>query len=634
MRILLISMPWLAVDIPPIGLGILSRIAKTNIEDVDVSLVAGNLEFVDWLHERCPLTAQDYGFFATDAHFDACGDWIFSTALHGDDRNTAEFERHMLRTYPRERLDLARRLRTLAPEFIREFADKVVATNPDVVGFTCTFQQSAAALATARRIKELAPDVRTVFGGANCDGPQGAALHRNFDYVDYVVRGEGEVVFQELVSMLRGDGDVTEISGLCWRRRDGASVSNAMRQRPLPPNTLVAPDYDEFFERWSASTVRSWHEPVLAVEGARGCWWGEKHHCTFCGLNGTSMEFRSKSPARFFDEIMDLVTRHRVLDLFVVDNILDMFYLSSVLPRLAEMDLDLRLHCEIKSNLRREQLRTLRDAGVVSIQPGIENLSTHVLKLMDKGATGCQNARILRDAESLGMAVSWNYLYGFADEAESDYTEVIDQLPALHHLTPPDGAGRIVLQRFSPNFDRPELGFPERRPALVQRLVFDLTEEECQDFAYIFETPPAGIGEDIADRLRAAIGTWSKAAAESRFTYRESGESIILVNTRNGFDWTVMTLTDPVECELFRLLDDPRRIATLATRLAQKFRKEVSTGYIAELLADWRARGIVFTDSDHFIQLATLSTNQHLVRTKTDIHRRAERHPHRELVER
>ncbi|MGI5451625.1 hypothetical protein ACQEWB_00215 [Streptomyces sp. CA-249302] len=74
------------------------------------------------------------------------------------------------------------------------------------------------------------------------------------------------------------------------------------------------------------------------VEGARGCWWGEKHHCTFCGLNSSFMEYRSKSPDAFYDEVVRQVERHQVLDLYVVDNILDMKYLPTVLPRMHESD--------------------------------------------------------------------------------------------------------------------------------------------------------------------------------------------------------------------------------------------------------------------------------------------------------
>ncbi|NRQ36515.1 hypothetical protein HII36_32480 [Nonomuraea sp. NN258] len=67
--------------------------------------------------------------------------------------------------------------------------------DPDVVGFTSTLMQNVAGLALARRLKRLRPGLRAVFGGANCDGPMGEALHRNHRFLDFVVRGEGEQVF-------------------------------------------------------------------------------------------------------------------------------------------------------------------------------------------------------------------------------------------------------------------------------------------------------------------------------------------------------------------------------------------------------------------------------------------------------
>jgi radical SAM superfamily enzyme YgiQ (UPF0313 family) len=65
-------------------------------------------------------------------------------------------------------------------------------------------------------------------------------------------------------------------------------------------------------------------EPKLVIESSRGCWWGHKHYCTFCGLNGSLMTFRSKHPDAFFAEITELANRHRILDMIVVDNIMDM----------------------------------------------------------------------------------------------------------------------------------------------------------------------------------------------------------------------------------------------------------------------------------------------------------------------
>lgn len=80
--------------------------------------------------------------------------------------------------------------------------------------------------------------------------------------------------------------------------------------------------------------------------------------------------------------------------------------MCSAVPKLAEAGYDLHISYEIKSNMRREQLASLVAAGIHFAQPGIENLSGHVLKLMDKGITGCQNIRILRDAESVGLGVA------------------------------------------------------------------------------------------------------------------------------------------------------------------------------------------------------------------------------------
>ncbi|TDC70311.1 RiPP maturation radical SAM protein 1 [Actinomadura sp. GC306] len=623
MRILLVSMPWAAIDMPPIALGVLGRLARTRLDGVEVRTVCGNLDYIDWLAERSPLSPADYGFFAVDSHFESCGDWVFAPALHDRERHAAEFEEMAREKFPAERVDLMLRLREQSEAFIRDLAERIVAMEPDLVGFTSTFQQNVASLAAARHIKRLAPEILTVFGGANCDGPQGAAIHRNFGYIDLVVRGEGELNFPAMVEAIRGKGEFADIPGLCWRRDDGTSVANEMEAKPLPPNVLVPPDYDDFFERWSTSVARSWVEPVLVMEGSRGCWWGAKHHCTFCGLNGSYMDFRSKSPGRFYDEIMELVERHRTLDIYVVDNILDMAHVTSLLPRLAEADHDLRLHCEVKSNLRRRHLQTLTDAGVVVIQPGIENLSSHVLKLMDKGVTGCQNVRIIRDAESLGIKVLWNYLYGFPGETSADYTAIVEQFPALHHLRPPEAIARIVIERFSPYFNRPELGFPDLRPARPHRLIYDLPESECRDLSYSFDAAPAGIGEDVAELLGAATERWQEVAPQSRLTFHDLGEKIVLINTRPHFAWSTHVLADPVELALFRLLDDPRNIPVLARKLSAETGADIGEAAVAAILADWRGRGLVFTDNDHYIHVAAVAANRELQRTRTDVHLRA-----------
>lgn len=615
MRIVLVNMPWAALEVPSLALGELRRTAAA-APGARVEVRYANLEFADWAVAQLPFTVADYDHVAQETYFLGAGDWVFSSALY-DDPTWREREFRQLRrtVLSAERMTQLVALHRLAPRFIAELAGSIVSAGPDVVGFTSTFQQNAAALAAARQIKRLAPQVVTVFGGANCDGRQGEALHRGFPFVDLVCRGEGERVFAELLTVLadRG-GPVTAapghvaagyeaVAGLCWRTADGDPVVNPLPRAPLLPDEIGVPDYDDFFAQLAASKVGAEVEPKLVVEGARGCWWGARHHCTFCGLNGSSMTFRSKRPDRFYREVLDLVERHRVLDVFIVDNILDMGYLTSCLPKLADAGYDLRLQFEIKSNLRYDQLAVLRRAGASTVQPGIENFSSRVLELMRKGVRGCHNARVLRDAEALGLSVAWNYLYGFPGETDRDYTDILDQLPALHHLPPPLSSGRVVIERFSPYFDDPSLGFPDPQPDPQYAVTYALPPDLLHDLAYLFRAPARGIGGRLADRVDAAVADWRRHYPQSRLSFVDHGDSVTLVSRRPGFDWSVHRLVEPAEVTLFRALDQPRTAISL---------RRLVTLDVDQVLSRWRALGIVFAESDRFIQVAVPTGNQDL----------------------
>jgi len=613
-RVLLVNMPWTPVDVPSLALGILKRAAAEKLDDVEVDVVQANLDYVDWITERYEFNLHDYVYYALGTYFQGVGDWVFSSALYDDPQwRVEEFKAGPGAGMTEEELRLNLDLHALAPDFVRWLTERLLAAEPDVVGFTSTYQQNVAALAVAKQIKQTAPGVVTMFGGANCDGPQGEAVHRAFPFVDFAVRGEGEASFPQLLSALRDGTGFAGIPGVCWRDGSGASMVNPMATKPLPPAEIVGPDYAGYFERLEESAAQSWVDPKLVIEGARGCWWGEKHHCTFCGLNGSFMQFRSKSPGTFLAEILALVAEHQVLDMYVVDNILDMGYLTSLLPMLTDTGYDLRLQYEIKSNMRRHQLETLARAGVVHVQPGIESLSSRVLKLMDKGVTGCQNVRMLRDAAACGLSVSWNYLYGFPGEEIADYTGIIEQLPALHHLEPGGTTSRIAVERFSPHFNRPELGFAELTPHRQYRLIYDLPDADLTDLAYLFEAPAQGISTATADLLDAAMAEWVTEFQHSQLSYADTGGEIVMVNRRKHFGWSVLRLTDPVELATFRLLDQPHGVAGLLRKLREEL-PEVTADDLTALLARWRGLGLVFAEGGHYVHVVPPVTNEELLR--------------------
>ncbi|MFF8812680.1 RiPP maturation radical SAM C-methyltransferase [Streptomyces pactum] len=630
MRVLLVNMPWSPIDLPSLALGIIKRSVDERVPGAHAEVLHANVDFTDWITARTSFTGADYEYYALSSYFLGCGDWVFSSALYDDPEwRVAEFTSAMEGKLSASRLEKSLELHRMVPQFVQETAERIVAAAPDVVGFTSTFQQNTAALAAARAVKRLAPHIVTVFGGANCDAEQGAAVHRNFPFVDHVIRGEGEAAFPALLTAL-GEGTAPDdVPGLCHRRPDGTSVANPMSTRPLPPAAILPPDYTGYFERLATSAARAWVEPKLVVEGARGCWWGEKHHCTFCGLNGSFMEFRSKSPDTFYEEITELARRHRVLDMYVVDNILDMGYLTTVLPRIIDSGYDLRMHIEIKANMRRSQLRTLAEAGLIYVQPGIESLNSRVLNLMDKGVSGCQNVRMLRDGAETGLSVAWNYLHGFPGETEADYDPVIAQIPALEHLNPPvDQSARIAIERFSPYFNRPELGFSGLRPELHYRFTYDLPEEELYDLAYVFEAPDRGIGQRTVDALNKALAAWKKHSTDSRLTYTDLGDRIVLVSRRRLFDWGARELTDPLHLAAFRLLDQPHALTPLTRKLRARLPgRTVEEPEVAALLEEWLGLGLVFTDGGQYVHIAPAAVNEDLLRLYFMRHTHADRAP-------
>ncbi|MGW7531793.1 RiPP maturation radical SAM C-methyltransferase [Amycolatopsis sp. NPDC054798] len=596
-------MPWQAIESPSLPIGLLrSACVSSGLERPHT--YHGGLRWTEFLIEASAgeIGAAEYIEIAESGLFHGLGDWVFSGVLHGD----SEFGFATLQDYAADRdldISLAMRMRAHAEEFVALAASEILSSGCNVIGFSTTFMQNVASLAVAQQIKQRAHHVAIVFGGGNCDGSMGAALQRNYPFVDYVVRGEGEEAFPKLIRALDGDGSPTGIAGLCWW--DGAVQRvNPTEPHPLPPGRIPEPDFDDWFDHIDGSVVRKYVEPKLVIETARGCWWGEAHQCTFCGLNGTLMEFRSKPADRVLDELTRLVARHQVLDVIAVDNIIDNSYFRTVLPKIAELGWDLRLHYEVKSNLKKEDIQALRAASVAHVQPGIESLISRILSIMDKGVSGIRNVRTLRDCESAQLTVSWNWLYGFPDETAGDYEEVLPQLPALSHLQPPVAASRILLERFSPYFENPALGFPDRTSAELYRHVYRLPEHDVFDMVYLFDTQGRGLTDAEAWPLQEQVNAWNELYPESTLRRIEVEDAIVLQDRRANWPQEDLVLGDPDLIAAYLELEKGRTPNAILRRLLASGRS-LTPEKLHRFLSTLLERGLLFTEGGSYLAIAT-----------------------------
>lgn len=510
-------------------------------------------------------------------------------------------------------------VRAQVDPFLDECVDTLLAHGPKIVGFTTVFQQNVASLALARRLKERSPETFVVFGGANCEGVMGEEVLRRFSFVDAVVSGEGDRVFPELVrGVLDGSGP-PRVPGLFARHRapaGGLPMLGAHGAAPAGPlNTQVVeemdslpyPNYDDYFRQvyWARHEVQV--APRMLYETSRGCWWGEKHHCTFCGLNGATMRHRSKSAARAMEELLFLVQRHPGVPVSVVDNILDMGYFRDFIPELAKRKLDVGLFYEVKANLTKDQVMQLRAAGVTYIQPGVESLSDAVLKIMRKGVRGLQNIQLLKWCKEAGVIPEWNYLWGFPGEPPEEYERLADVVPLLTHLEPPRGVASIRLDRFSPNFNEAEaLGFTNVRPYPAYNHIYSgLPAEAVANLAYHFTfsyKTPQPVNTYTA-RLERELLRWQKIHAESDLLTIQKGDTLFIWDLRPVARRPLSTVSG-LRRALYQACDRMHSAHQLSASVRDVDGRQVSEAEVEDVLAPLVEHGLMLREGNTYLSLA------------------------------
>jgi ribosomal peptide maturation radical SAM protein 1 len=601
-------MPWGVLRFPSIQLGILSAI----LERDDVAVETRTFSF-DWMEhlQKGGFTTTDYKVVSEDHRHVGLGDWVFAVPPFRDESPELDDEyRALLKDegVEDEVFELAQRMRPLVPTFLETCLEEVLSSGARVVGFSAMFSQTVAALALARMIKERAPDVKIVFGGAQCDGTMGSAIFRAHPWLDVVVRGEAEQVVAPLMRELLAGIPITPASGICVRQ-GGEEVIIPQGPPARVMDAIPRPNYDEYFTRLEKMSFRREisRDITLFFESSRGCWWGEKHHCTFCGLNGTAMKYRSKAPDRVLDDIIELATRYQTLRLQAVDNIIEMSYFQRLLPALRDTGLDITLFFETKANLRKDQIRLLRDAGIHSIQPGIESLSTPILKEMNKGVTAEHNIRLLKWCMECGVTPIWNMITGFPQEDPIEYEKMADLVPSLLHLHPPN-ITLLGLDRFSPYHSRPEeYGLRNAGPARYYGLVYPITDSALlDDLAYQFEYEylDGRVPETYVAPLKKALVAWRENFPRTRnsLTYQRGPGYLIIEDGRFEGDDLRFTLEGD-EAEIYLACDAGSTPEQIASRLGKSGASR-SPDEIREFLETLVERRLVYREGGRFLSLA------------------------------
>jgi ribosomal peptide maturation radical SAM protein 1 len=597
-RIVLVNMPFASLRFPSFALSQLAAIVKSEFgAEVDVEVVYAN-------HELAAVIGVDlYDELVENMehHPTGLGEWLFRQVAFP---HLPPNEDRYLRTFYSTTRHAALRKRVLeAREELDDFCSRVASNHDlgsaDVVGFTSMFAQTVPSIAMARTVKALAPEVVTIMGGANCEAPMGAALLRTTTALDFVFSGQALRTFPLFVRCVL-DGRVRDchsVAGIVSARDASSPNSKRAAGEARPIDEVIEPDFSEFIEAFEKTYADSDVTPILFFETSRGCWWGQRSHCTFCGLNGLSMSYTAMHPSVAVEQFERLFRHHPwCSEYFGVDNIMPANYPRDVFPHV-KPPRGVKVFYELKVNVNREDLAAMANAGVTVVQPGIEALATRTLKLMRKGTTSFQNIRFLKECVALGITPFWNLLIGFPGEDESVYEKYARDIPLLMHLPPPVGVSSVRFDRYSPYVMDPDAYGLDLHPFTFYRLTFPADDVDLADLAYYFDDARESAYKRVAlrwwPRLRRLVedwrSRWNDADGKPALQLQGADHGPEIVDTRAR-----PTQTYPLEETAFSLLErlqTPTRVSSLER---------------VETFAYLRDCGLVFEEGDRALSLVEI----------------------------
>jgi ribosomal peptide maturation radical SAM protein 1 len=605
-KIALINMPFGGLNIPSLALTQLSSALYKNLSDsVNVDIFYLNHDFGVY------FGVDIYQFLSDNGVTTVTGltDWIFrAVAFPKIEDNASQYLRRYKNSLKIDEEQLSDLLykRSLLSKFFDDLISKYNLSDYAMVGFTSMFDQSVASFAMAGKLKKINKDIITVLGGASCELSTGEIIAKRIDQIDFVFSGPSLKSFVQFVeNIIKGEIDkchkirgVYSRCNLDWIK----SFKHHGIGEETDINDRLSMNYSQFLNSLKSKIPEL--EPQLFFETSRGCWWGEKSHCTFCGLNGVTMNYRAMSAQNAIDQFNEMFEQYKNVPLFfAVDNILAREYFDTVLPYIKVPE-STNVFYETKLITNENHMKVLMDAGITKIQPGIESLSSSVLKIMRKGTTAFQNIIFLKASLKYGIMPDWNLLIGFPRESEEVYEKYLEDIPGLVHLPAPGATFPVRFDRYSPYHNRQEEYDLDLKPLDFYQLIYPFPYDELNDYAYFF----ADHNYDNSYILH--LSRWRKKVEASveywNIRWRQVDNKLkpVLKFVENSNCIYDSRTGDPVEyslsaldADILKSLDQPMGVSTL------KYKLNIDSNEIEERLCKLKEYNLLFQEGETMLSV-------------------------------
>lgn len=330
-------------------------------------------------------------------------------------------------------------------------AERLLAADPDAVGFTTLGCSFLFAVNVAARLDALAPGLPILLGGPHATMLDREILAR-FPQIDVIARHECDALLPALLAGLEARA-LDGIPGLSWRTPDGQIRRTEGKPRIDDLDSLPLCDYDHY-------PIEALGLDLLRVEAGRGC----PYSCTFCSTASFfQRSFRIKSAPRLVAELDRLHARYGARDfkldhdLFTVSRRKVVEFCDAVAGRGYRWRVSARVDCVDDDLLER-----MARAGCVGLYMGIETGSARMQIVSKKRLDLDRVLPILATAARLGVETTASFITGYPEEEREDQDQTLDLLgrcyapgclPQLHLLTPEPGTPMFEQHRAAMAWD-------------------------------------------------------------------------------------------------------------------------------------------------------------------------------------
>jgi anaerobic magnesium-protoporphyrin IX monomethyl ester cyclase len=316
-----------------------------------------------------------------------------------------------------------------APASIEEHARDIVSRRPDVVGFSCTTSSFLEGYAIAERVKESAPEVHIVFGGAHACSV-GVSLLDAFPAIDFLVIGEGEVTFAEL--MASGCRNVATVPGVGYRL-EGKGTLSGTRENIPDLDSLPFPAYHlitDFPRRYNLPLFSYPKAPNTSIISSRGC----PYQCSYCDRSVFNRGFRFNSPEYIVEHLRYLNRNFGIRHVFFYDDLFtfDRKRVERFCVLMEEKRVPVTYNCIARlEHVDAELLVLLQRSGCWQVNFGIESGDPEILARHRKMYDLDQVKSKLEMVKEAGMRVKGLFMLGLPGDTEGSILRTIEYALSL-----------------------------------------------------------------------------------------------------------------------------------------------------------------------------------------------------------